>query len=295
MITGAASGIGLETAVQLAGKGHAVIIADRNVSGAEAVAQRIVAAGGQAEARALDLGSLARIRAFAQDELARNLPIDVLVNNAGLLPPATRATTSDGFELVFGVAYLGHFALTGLLLPALRRSTAPRVISVSSLSHANAHLDFDNLQFEHGYSWSKAYAASKLACIYFARELDRRAREADTNLLSVAVHPGISKTPIGANQQEGAGKSLPDRLAGWAYILSTRFLGQTAEQGAMPSVFAATAPDVTGGGYYGPTGFIQANGPVGAGKPGKQVFDQDIARSLWARSEQLSGVVFEGL
>jgi NAD(P)-dependent dehydrogenase (short-subunit alcohol dehydrogenase family) len=204
LVTGAASGIGLETALALAGGGDHLIVADRDRVGGEAAVARIVRAGGSAELRELDLADLSRVRAFAADELASGNPVDVLVNNAGLLPPMLRTTTRDGFELELGVAHLGHFALTGLLLPALLRSREPRVVSVSSLAHANGRLDLGDLQLERGYASARAYANAKLACLMFALELHRRATAAGLTLVSVAAHPGIARTPIAAGwEREG--------------------------------------------------------------------------------------------
>lgn len=292
MITGAASGIGLEVALQLARQGHHIIISDRNQSGSEVVARQITAAGGSAEARYLDLGSLAMIQSFSEDEVARGLPLDVLINNAGLLPPVLRTTTADGFELGFGVPYLGHFALTGRLLPALQRSLRPRVVSVSSLSHANGRIDFDNLQLERGYNWSKAYEAGKLACLMFAREFNRRVEAGGGTLISIAAHPGISRTPISANQQKANRPTLRDRMDAFSYTLAMRFLGQSAAEGAHPLVYAASSPEVVGGRYYGPTGFLQAGGPTGEVPPGKIALDAAVADRLWQHSEVLTGVVY---
>ena len=292
LITGAASGIGLEAAHQLGAQGHHIIIADRNVGGGEAVARQIVAAGGSAEARQLDLGDLALIRAFADDELGRGLPIDVLINNAGLLPPVERATTRDGFELGIGVPYFGHFALTGRLLPALLRSARPRVVSVSSLSHAGGVIDFDDLQLEHGYNWSKAYESGKLACLIFAREFNRRVEAAGGSLISVSAHPGIARTPIEANQRKADRPTFSDRLYAFSYALAMQFFGRTAAEGAKPLVYAATSPDVVGGHYYGPTGFMQAGGPTGDTQPAKVALDDSVAKRLWEVSETLTGVVY---
>lgn len=295
LVTGSASGIGLETARQLAGLGYHVIVADRNVEGGEAVAQRIAVAGGSAEFRALDLGELARVREFAADEIARDLPLDVLINNAGILPPMNRATTRDGFELEFGIAHLGHFALTGLLLPALLRSESPRVVSVSSLSHISGRIDFDDLQFERHYNATHAYTTTKLACLMFARELQRRATTAGSTLVSVAAHPGISSTPIAAGWEHEQRRKLRDRLELVGYHLSMKLFGQTAEQGARSLVYAATSPEVRGGGYYGPTGFAQFGGKPGAVKPAKHALDTVVTARLWVESEKLTGVYFDAL
>jgi NAD(P)-dependent dehydrogenase (short-subunit alcohol dehydrogenase family) len=293
LVTGAASGIGLETAVQLAGRGNHVIVADRNVAGGEAAVRRIAEAGGHAEFRRLDLADLAAIRRFADDELARGESLDVLINNAGILPPMERATTKDGFELEFGVAHLGHFALTGLLLPALGRSQQPRVVSVASIAHSGGRIDLDDLQHERRYISSGVYADTKLACLMFALELHRRASAAGSGLISVAAHPGISRTPIAAGWEREDRRRLRDRLERIGYRLSMRFFSQTAAEGARSIVHAATEPGVKGGGYYGPTGFGQMTGPTGPVSPRRHALDPDVAARLWEASERLTGVRYE--
>jgi NAD(P)-dependent dehydrogenase (short-subunit alcohol dehydrogenase family) len=295
LVTGAASGIGLETALQLARRGDHVVVADRNVAGGEAAVQRIVDAGGSAELRELDLADLSAIRAFAAAEVARHQPLDVLINNAGLLPPRVRAITRDGFELKLGVAHLGHFALTGWLLPALARSEQPRVVSVSSLAHATGRIDFDDLQCERKYSSTIAYARAKLACLMFALELHRRAKAAHSALISVAAHPGISKTPIAAGWEREDRRKLWDRFELIGYRVFMRVLGQSAAEGARPVVFAASDPGVTGGGYYGPTGFRQTGGAPGPVEPSQRALDPAVAARLWETSERLTGVRYEAL
>jgi NAD(P)-dependent dehydrogenase (short-subunit alcohol dehydrogenase family) len=257
--------------------------------------RRIADAGGSAEVRELDLADLSRIREFAKEELGRARALDVLVNNAGLLPPLVRATTKDGFELELGVAYLGHFALTALLLPALLRSARPRVVSVSSIAHATGALDLDDLQLERRYNSSLAYGTAKLACLMFALELDRRASAAGSALLSVAAHPGISKTPIAAGWEQEDRRRVRDRFEVLGYRLSMLLFGQTAADGARSLVFAATEPSVAGGGYYGPTGFGQMGGPPGLVKPNRRALDADLASRLWEASERLTNVRFDSL
>ena len=293
LVTGAASGIGLETSLQLARRGDHVVVADRNIAGGEAAVQRIRDAGGSAEFRALDLGDLAHIRRFAADELSGDRALDVLINNAGLLPPMQRATTRDGFELEFGVAHLGHFALTGLLLPALARSEAPRVVSVSSIAHAQGRIDLDDLQYERRYSSSMAYSGTKLACLMFALELHRRANAVGSRLTSVAAHPGISKTPIAAGWDQEDRRKLRDRLERIGYHASMLLFGQSASQGARSLVYAATEPGVIGGGFYGPTGFGQMGGPPGPVQPRRHAMDTAVAARLWEASEKLTGLRYE--
>lgn len=293
LVTGGASGIGLETSLQLAARGDHVILADRNVPGGQAALRRIIDAGGSGEFRELDLSDLARIRDFAGDELSRNRPLDVLVNNAGLLPPMARATTRDGFELEFGVAHLGHFALTALLLPALERSEEPRVVSVSSIAHARARIDLDDLQHQRNYRSSRVYGSTKLACLMFAIELHRRAKAAGSRLTSVAAHPGISRTPIAAGWEQEDRRSLWDRLELIGYHASMRWFAQTALQGAQSLVYAATESDVSGGGYYGPTGVGQMSGPPGPVRASRQALDAVVAARLWEASEQLTGLRYD--
>lgn len=290
MVTGGASGIGLEASLQLAQRGHHIIIADRNDEGGKAVVDRIVDAGGSGEFRQLDLGDLSFIREFAAGEVEGGQPLNILINNAGLLPPMQRQTTRDGFELEFGVAHLGHFALTGLLLPALRRAAAPRVVNVSSLSHTHGQIDFDDLQHERGYVASRAYTCTKLACLMFALELNRRAGVAGADLISVAAHPGVARTPIAAGWDAEDRRRLWDRFERAGYHIYMRLFGRSAERGAEPLVYAATDAAVGGGGYYGPSGFQQSFGPPGRVKPGKQALDIDVAAQLWEESERLTGV-----
>jgi NAD(P)-dependent dehydrogenase (short-subunit alcohol dehydrogenase family) len=293
LVTGAASGIGLEASLQLAVRGDHVILADRNVTGGEAALRRVLDAGGRGEFRELDLADLARIREFAGKELAGSRPLDVLINNAGLLPPVVRATTRDGFELEFGVAHLGHFALTGLLLPALARSEAPRVVSVSSIAHARGRIDLDDLQYERGYSSSRAYSGTKLACLMFALELHRRAKATGSDLTSVAAHPGICRTPIAAGWERERRRRWWDRLELFGYHASMRLFGRSASEGARSLVHAATESSVIGGGYYGPTGFGQVTGRHGPVRPSRRALDPVVAARLWEASERLTGVRYE--
>jgi NAD(P)-dependent dehydrogenase (short-subunit alcohol dehydrogenase family) len=293
LVTGAASGIGLETSLQLAARGDHVVLADRNVAGGETALRRVFEAGGSGEFRELDLAELARVRAFAQEELARDRALDVLINNAGLLPPMQRATTRDGFELEFGIVHLGHFALTGLLLPALERSRQPRVVSVSSIAHAQARIDLDDLQHERSYRSSSAYGSAKLACLLFALELDRRAKAAGSKLTSVAAHPGISRTPIAAGWDREDRRGWRDRFDRIGYHVSMRLFGQTAAEGAASLVYAATEPGVTGGGYYGPTGIGQMGGRAGPVRPSPRALDASLAARLWEASERLTGVRYD--
>jgi NAD(P)-dependent dehydrogenase (short-subunit alcohol dehydrogenase family) len=289
LVTGAAAGLGLETARALAVLGFDLVIADRNVAGGEAAAQQLLADGaaGRIEFRALDLGDLAAIRSFAASFDGR---LDVLVNNAGLLPPLRRATTRDGFELKFGVSHLGHFALTAGLLPRLLQSPAPRVVSVSSIVQASGRIDFDDLQAERSYLSSRSYAQTKLACLIFALELQKRSDAAGVRLTSVAAHPGISRTGIGDGRRDEQRRSITDWLEGVAFQIAMRGFGQTPEQGALPIIHAASAVGVRGGEFYGPDGFMQFRGKPRLVPPSAAARDSAIAQRLWAVSEQLTGV-----
>ena len=297
LVTGGASGLGYETARALAMRDYDVLIADRNVAAAAAAVQRIRADGARGSVRfaPLDLGDLASIRAFAAAEVASGEPLDVLVNNAGLLPPLRRATTKDGFELKFGVGHLGHFALTDGLLPALLRRAAPRVVSVSSIVQASGRIDFDDLQAERRYLSSRAYSQTKLACLIFALELQRRADAAGAPLISVAAHPGIARTGLGDVRRGERRRSLTDWLEGIAFQIAMRGFGQTPQQGALPIIHAATADDVRGGEFYGPDGFRQFRGRPTRVEPSATARDREIATRLWAVSRTLTGARYEPL
>ena len=286
LITGAASGLGREAAAALAGLGARVVLADRNAARGEAARDEILRAGGAAEFHRIDLADLRAVREFAQ---AWQGPLDLLLNNAGLLPPLQREQGAEGLELGFSVSVAGHFALTGLLLPALLCSEAPRVVTTSSIAHAAGRIDFDDLGITRDYDPMRAYSAAKLGALLHALELDRRARAAGVRLVSAAAHPGISRTAI------GEGWSAPpqgwrDRLARFAFGGAMRWLSQSAQQGAAPLVHAASAPDVTGGEYYGPGGFAQWRGAPVRVRPSARARDAIVAARLWERLEALTGV-----
>jgi NAD(P)-dependent dehydrogenase (short-subunit alcohol dehydrogenase family) len=196
--------------------------------------------------------------------------------------PARR--TADGFELQLGTNHLGHFALTGLLLPALVRGAQPRVVTVSSFEHKGGHLDFDDLQLEHGYTPRRAYQQSKLANTVFGLEFDRRLRAADSPVRSVLAHPGYSATNL---QSTG-----PTGLAALVMRIGNTLIAQDAERGALPQLFAATAPDVQGGKFYGPSGFREMRGGPTEVHAVAAAHDPETGRRLWTVSEQLTGVTY---
>jgi len=286
VVTGT-GGLGFETALALARAGAHVIVAGRSASkGAAAVAsitRQLPDARVQFEA--LDLASLASIDAFGTRLRASLEGLDLLVSNAGVMTPPTRRSTSDGFELQFGTNYLGHFALTAQLLPLLRMRERARVVTVSSIAARNGAIRFDDLQSEQRYDPGTAYSQSKLACLMFALELQRRSDTAGWGLQSIGAHPGISRTDLLPN---GSGSRSPQGLAR-RYLW---FLFQPAAQGALPSLYAATSPKALGGAYYGPHALSETRGyPVDAKIPPPAADIRSCSR-LWVESERLTGMRF---
>jgi NAD(P)-dependent dehydrogenase (short-subunit alcohol dehydrogenase family) len=290
IVTGANSGLGFQAARQLAAHGADVVLACRDAGRGQAAVDRLL--GDHPDAHAtlaeLDLADLTSVRTFAARWGER--PLDLLVNNAGVMA-LPRRTTADGFEMQFGTNHLGHFALTGLLLPHLLASGAPRVVTVSSMAHAIGRIRFDDLQGERRYGRWLAYGQSKLANLLFAFELDRRARRAGLCLVSAAAHPGYAATNLqtAASKMDGAG--LKTRI----FELGNRIAAQTDADGALPALYAATAPDVQGGTYWGPTALFGMRGAPGPAAPTKAARDEETARRLWEVSEELTGVRFDAL
>lgn len=294
LVTGGAGGLGLHTALGLARQGARILVVDRDVAAGERAVRTIAdtVAGAHAEFVALDLADLTAIRACAQRLVEGGEPLDLLVNNAGLLPPMRRAETAQGFELGFGVSVIGHFALTGLLLPALLRSQSPRVVTVSSIAHARARIPFEDLRMLLGYDPTRAYASAKLGALLMALELDRRARAADCSLCSVAAHPGIARTQLGANWERDGARRWRDRLATLAMRGSMRWLSQSVEGGAAATLCAATSESVRGGDFIGPDGFMQMRGAPCVVKPHRVGRNPDTAARLWRRLQAETGVVY---
>ncbi|WP_380874932.1 dehydrogenase [Sphingomonas sp. DBB INV C78] len=294
LVTGGASGIGYEAARALAQHGAEVIIADRNEQLGNSAPDRIRALRPDAKAsyRMLDLSQLQAVKDFAAAFVAEGKPLDILINNAGIQPISERRTSPDGFELTFAIGHLGHFTLTGLLLPLLTASPAPRVVTVSSMVHGRGTFNWNDLQIERGYRSQRAYNQTKLANLLFAREFQRRIDAAGGNIRSIAVHPGVAQTAIGANRKQLGAFGLGDHLVSSILSVVMPFLGQPAAAGALPTMFAAAAPDAEGGGFYGPDGFGEMKGAPAPAviKPSGQ--DMDAARKLWDISEQLTGVRF---
>ncbi|TXH05821.1 MAG: SDR family NAD(P)-dependent oxidoreductase [Nevskiaceae bacterium] len=297
LVTGGASGLGFQTALGLASRGAQVIVADRNIDGGRDAVARIRAQCPQARAefRALDLADLAQIRRLAEGLNAEGAILDILVNNAGILPPLQRRTTRDGFELKFGINVLGHYALTGLLLPALRRAPAARVVWVSSLVHRHAKIDFDDLNAERRYEPQRAYNQAKLACLMLAMELHHRAAACGSRILGVAAHPGISRTAIGDTRRSEQRRRLRDYFEAAAFWLAMHGFGQEAEQGALPILRAAAGDGVRSGEFYGPDGFAEFAGAPTTVKLSKPALDAAQRARLWAECERLTGVRYEAL
>jgi NAD(P)-dependent dehydrogenase (short-subunit alcohol dehydrogenase family) len=282
VVTGANSGIGMIAARELAKHGARVILACRNTEKGQAAATEIASAapaGADVEVRELDLGNLESVRSFASG--VEDERLDLLVNNAGIMMPP-RQTTADGFELQFGTNHLGHFALTALLLERLAAADAARVVTLSSIEHKSGKLDFDDLQAESGYSPRSAYQQSKLANAAFGIELDRRLRAAESPVVSVLAHPGYSDTNLQSTGPTGPAKAV--------MRIGNRLIAQSAERGALPTLYAATASDVQGGAYYGPDGFQELRGHPTRVEAIPAAHDAESGRRLWEVSEQLTGV-----
>ncbi len=286
IVTGANSGLGRIVARELARHGAKVIIASRDrAKGAEAAkAIETALPSSTVEAAQLDLADVSSIRAFADGIRGGNDYIDLLINNAGIMAAPYRRTV-DGFELHFGTNHLGHFALTALLLPLLYERPDARVVTVSSNNHKAGHIRFDDLQGEHRYSRWGAYAQSKLANLLFAFELDRRLKAGGWRLISVAAHPGYSATNL-----QLSGPPLQERLV---MRLTNRLFAQSAEMGALPLLYAATAPDLRGGSYVGPDGVGEMRGHPALVQATRQAYDEEAARRLWDISERLTGVTYD--
>jgi NAD(P)-dependent dehydrogenase (short-subunit alcohol dehydrogenase family) len=296
LITGANSGIGYMAALKLARKDAKVLLACRDQRRGEAAIARIISdsPGADVELVVLDLASLESVREVAARQLDKGLALDLLINNAGVMTPPKRKETKDGFELQFGTNVLGHFALTGLLMPALERAAVsaeqnPRVVTIASIAHKRGRIDFDDLQSTKQYSPMKAYQQSKLANLLFAFELDRRLKAKGSRVLSVAAHPGVSETNLFLAGDYPAYELAVRR--GIGAVIGT--LMNTDAEGALPTLYAAISPDAVGGGYYGPQGFQEMRGgDVGPAKISPQAQDQAAATRLWDVCQQLTGVQF---
>jgi NAD(P)-dependent dehydrogenase (short-subunit alcohol dehydrogenase family) len=280
IVTGANSGIGWDTARALAQKGATVIMACRSMPKANASAEQIKALkpAGKVVVMPLDLGDLDSVRKFAAEFGANYDRLDLLINNAGVMAPPYGKTT-QGYEQQFGINHLGHFALTGLLLDLLNRTPGARIVTVSSGAHQIGDINFDDLNWERRYPAMRAYGQSKLANLLFTYELQRRLTAGGQQTLAVAAHPGWTAT----NLQQHAG----------AFQLLNPILAQTTDMGALPTLYAAIAPDVRGGEYFGPGGLWEMRGYPKKVASNARSQDEALAHRLWKVSEELTQVTYQ--
>lgn len=284
IVTGANSGIGFEIALGLYQAGAHVILACRNLDNALAALERMKAAAGKGslEAGLLNLANLSDVKKFTDIIKKEHGKLNILINNAGvMIPPASK--TDDGFELQFGVNFLGHFALTAHLYPLLKKATGARVVTLSSGAYKSVQqIDFDNLRSEKSYDANREYGISKLADMQFALELQRRITNADDTILSVAAHPGVTETSLSRHMPEEDYKSAMEQfgelMPDW--------------EGALPSLFAATSLSVKAGGYYGPDGAYELHGFPGPALISEAANDKEGAKTLWEFAEKATGMTF---
>jgi len=287
VITGSTEGIGFEDALALSAAGWQVIIMGRNAQKGAAAIARLKQLNPKAKVRfeQIDLADLSSIQSFAAKMVAKGEAINLLINNAGVMTPPNRLETADGFELQFGTNHIGHFALTAQLLPLLRKAPGARVVTVSSVANRAGALNFEDLQSAAAYVPMKAYSQAKLANLMFALELQRQSDQHGWGITSIAAHPGVSRTNLLIS---GAGKWS---AAGMARTFLP-FLFQPSAQGALPTLYAATAPGAKGGAYYGPDKLGETRGYPAIAKIPQQALEETIASKLWEVSKALAKVEF---
>ncbi len=291
VVTGANSGLGLWATKGLAANNATVVMACRSRDRAESARDEIKKEYPEADLDIilLDLGSLESVRQFADEFNQHYDRLHGLLNNAGIMQPPYR-TTEDGFELQMGVNHFGHFALTGLVLDKIKSTPGARVVVQSSGAHEMADgIDFDDMNNQESYSRTGAYARSKLANLLFAFELDRKFKEHEVDALAMGVHPGYTATNL-----QSSGPSLD----GWSlfsilYKFTNTLFAQSVEMGALPLLYGAVGPDVNGGDYVGPRGFFGMRGYPGRTEASDTACDEDLAKELWVRSEELTGVTYQ--
>lgn len=290
IVTGANSGIGYHTALELARAGADVILACRNPLKAEEARAKIAAAVPQAavEVAQVDMANLDSIRAFAESFVATGRKLDLLINNAGVMGFPQRTPTAQGFEGQFGTNHLGHFALTGELMPALLKTPHSRVVTVASIAHKGGRMRFEDPNWEKAYDPRKAYQQSKLANLMFGLELDRRLKRANADVASIIAHPGVAVTSIVSN---GMGSGVQAKIANTMIQL----FAQSDARGAWPTLYAATSPDAKSGHYYGPDGIAEIKGLPVEVQPKPHAQDPVAAARLWHISEQMTGVEYVGV
>lgn len=278
VVTGANSGIGLITAKELAAKGAHVVLAVRNVESGQQAAAKM---SGQTRVEKLDLSSQASVKEFVE---RWDGPLDLLINNAGVMRPPTHRTTEDGFELQFGTNHLGHFTLTAGLLPHLLKTKAPRVVTVASIAHHGGNASVVQGNPAEGYEPAKSYSQTKLANVLFAKELQRRATAANSKLVSTAAHPGVSSTGLITSPDGMGANTIVRRIA----PLVMPLVLQSAAAGANPTLYAAA--EGKPGSYTGPQRLGESRGPIGEAKVSKYARDEQLAADLWDATVRLTGV-----
>jgi NAD(P)-dependent dehydrogenase (short-subunit alcohol dehydrogenase family) len=292
VVTGANSGLGLGLTRALAGAGADVIMAIRSRPKGEAAITEIrrTVPAAKLTIKSLDLASLESVAALGEELNAEGRPIDILINNAGVMTPPQRQTTNDGFELQFGANHLGHFALTGHLLPLLRHG---RVVTVSSIAATQRGLGFDDVNADREYRPMRAYGIAKLAQLMFAAELDRLSRVRGWGLMSNAAHPGLSKTNLLSGASYGRARpTLQARLTRLTWHVLP-FMWLDIDEGIKPTLYAAASPEAEGAAYYGPRGLYEtAGGGVTFAKVPRLVRSAADTRALWEVSEQLTGMAY---
>lgn len=293
VVTGASDGIGLGIAARLAAAGAEVVMPVRNRPKGEAAIERIRRAtpGADVSLRDLDLASLESVAALSTTLREEGTPISILINNAGVMTPPDRRTTSDGFELQFGANHLGHFALVGGLMPLLTKGSA-RVVSQISVAADSGAINWEDLQWERSYDGMRAYSQSKIAFGLFGLELERRSRAAGWGITSILSHPGVAPTNLLAARPD-LDRETPTAARRVIGALSRRgILFGTAETAGSPALYAATAPDAVAGGFYGPSGIGHLGGPAGPQKLYSRLRDEAAAGRIWQISEELTRVPF---
>lgn len=297
-VTGANCGLGFGLAKKLAAAGADVVLAIRNRAKGEAAAAEIrrTVPAGKLVIKIIDLSSLNSVETFADELMADGRPVDILVNNAGVMTPPKRQETHDGFELQFGANHLGHFALTGRLLPLLRAAASPRVVTVSSIAATQRNITFGDdgdVNAERSYKPMHAYGVAKLAQLMFAMELERRSRDRGWGVTSNAAHPGLSKTNLLSGASYGLKKpTLQARFTQLTWRLLP-FMWLEVDEGIKPVLYAAVSADAEGGAYYCPQGFYEtAGGGVTFAKVPQLARSGEHRQALWRLSEQLTGVTY---
>lgn len=289
IVTGA-GGLGFEDALELARAGAEVILASRNSDKGAISVERIRREVPSARIRfeRLDLADLKSVETFTSRMAEQFSKLDLLINNAGVMRPVRRMETADGFELQLGTNHLGHFALTGRLMPLLKAARGSRVVTLSSVAARQGTIDFDDLQASRkAYDSMAVYSQSKLACLMFALELQRRSTVQRWGVTSLGAHPGLSSTEL-LDNAPGAGRRVP-----LIYRIVRAVMMQPPSRGALPTLYAATDPNASPGGYYGPNGLAETRGHPSEARIPARALDVVAAARLWAASEDLTGVRFQ--